>query len=108
MEAIEMGLAVIDLDSLEIVDGFQPFVRPQINPTLTTFCKRLTPIQQTDVDGALTYQEVGEELRTFAVAYADAAWASWGEYDARQLQRDAGFAACPSLLEGVPHFDARK
>lgn len=108
METIEIGLVVIDLESLEIVDEFQRFVRPQINPTLTDFCKQLTSIQQSDVDGALTYQEVGEELRTFAARYLDAAWASWGDYDARQLERDAGYAACPSLLDGLPHFNARK
>jgi 3'-5' exoribonuclease 1 len=108
METIEIGLVVIDLETLEVVDEFQRFVRPQINPLLTDFCKQLTSIQQADVDGALTYQEVGEELRTFATRYPNAAWASWGDYDARQLQRDADFAACPSLLEGLPHFNARK
>jgi inhibitor of KinA sporulation pathway (predicted exonuclease) len=55
METIEFGLVVIDLESLEIVDEFQRFVRPQINPTLTHFCKKLTSIQQADVDGARTY-----------------------------------------------------
>ncbi|MNC04332.1 sporulation inhibitor KapD [compost metagenome] len=108
METIEIGLVVIDLETLEIVDEFQRFVRPQITPALTDSCKRLTSIQQSDVDGARTYQEVGEELRTFASSYANAAWASWGDYDARQLERDAGFAGCPSMLEGLPHFNARK
>ncbi|AWY39040.1 NYN domain-containing protein [Pseudomonas putida] len=41
-------------------------------------------------------------------AYPNAAWASWGDYDARQLERDAAFARRPSLLEGLPHFNARK
>ena len=100
METIEIGLVVIDLESLEIVDEFQRFVRPQINPTLTDFCKKLTSIQQADVDGARTYQEVGEELRTFAGRYPNAAWVSWGDYDARQLERDAGFAGCRSMLAG--------
>ncbi|POA27765.1 MULTISPECIES: 3'-5' exonuclease [unclassified Pseudomonas] len=108
METIEIGLVVIDLETLEIVDEFQRFVRPQINPTLTEFCKRLTSIAQADVDGALTYQEVGDELRTFAAQYPNAGWASWGDYDARQLDRDAGLAGCPSLLEGLQHFNARK
>lgn len=108
METIEIGLVVIDLESLEIVDEFQRFARPQINPILTDFCKKLTSIQQADVDGALTYQDVGDELRTFAASYPSAAWASWGDYDARQLERDAAFAECPSLLESLPHFNARK
>jgi inhibitor of KinA sporulation pathway (predicted exonuclease) len=108
METIEIGLVVIDLETLEIVDEFQRFVRPLINPTLTDFCKKLTSIQQADVDGARTYQEAAQELRTFASCYANAAWASWGDNDARQLERDAGFAGCPSMFEGLPHFNARK
>jgi 3'-5' exoribonuclease 1 len=108
METIEMGLVVIDLESLEIVDEFQRFVRPLINPTLTDFCMKLTSIQQADVDSAGTYAEVGQELGAFIARYPNAAWASWGDYDARQLERDAGFAACPSLLEGLAHFNARK
>lgn len=108
METIEIGLVVIDLESLEIVDEFQRFIRPQINPILTDFCEQLTSIQQADVDSAGTYVEVGEELRAFIARYPNAAWASWGDYDERQLERDAVFAACPSLLEGLPHFNARK
>jgi inhibitor of KinA sporulation pathway (predicted exonuclease) len=44
----------------------------------------------------------------FAARYPNAAWASWGDYDARQLERYAGLAGCPSLLEGLPHFNAMK
>lgn len=49
METIEVGLVVLDLETLEIVDEFQRFVRPQINPTLTDLCRRLTSIQQARV-----------------------------------------------------------
>ncbi|EJM56184.1 3'-5' exonuclease [Pseudomonas sp. GM48] len=59
METIEIGLVVIDLETLEIVSEFQRFVRPLITPTLTDFCKELTSIQQTDVDSSGTYVEVG-------------------------------------------------
>jgi len=108
METIEIGLVVIDLETLEVVDEFQRFVRPRINPVLTDFCKQLTSIQQADVDGASTYAEVGQELAAFIARYPGAAWASWGDYDARQLERDAGLAACPSLLSGLQHFNVRK
>ena len=108
METIEVGLVVIDLETFEIVDEFQRFVRPQINPILTAFCKKLTSIRQEDVDSARSYVEVGQELGALIARYPNAAWASWGDYDARQLERDAGFAACPSLLEGLTHFNAWK
>ena len=45
MEMIEIGLVVIDPETLEVVDEFQRFVRPQINPILTDFCIKLTSIQ---------------------------------------------------------------
>jgi hypothetical protein len=35
METIEVGLVVIDLETLETIDEFQRFVRPQINPILS-------------------------------------------------------------------------
>ncbi|VEF10873.1 exonuclease [Pseudomonas fluorescens] len=108
METIEIGLVVIELETLEVVDEFQRFVQPQVNPILTDFCKKLTSIQQADVDNARTYVEVGQELGAFIARYPDASWASWGDYDARQLERDAALAACPSLLAGLPHFNARK
>ncbi|WP_164659233.1 3'-5' exonuclease, partial [Pseudomonas viridiflava] len=53
MEAIEIGLAVVDLSSLQLVDQFQSFIRPSLHPVLTDFCRRLTTIKQSDVDGAL-------------------------------------------------------
>ena len=46
METIEIGLVVIDLESLEIVDEFQRFVRPQINPTLTDSAKSSPPFNR--------------------------------------------------------------
>ncbi|WP_434588773.1 exonuclease domain-containing protein [Pseudomonas sp. R4-83] len=108
METIEIGLVLIDLETLELVDEFQRFIRPRINPILTDFCKALTSIQQVDVDSAGTYAEVSQELGGFIARYPDAAWASWGDYDARQLERDAALAACPSLLSGLQHFNVRK
>ncbi|MCX2901092.1 3'-5' exonuclease [Pseudomonas mandelii] len=77
-ETIEIGLVVIDLKSLGIVDEFQRFVHPQINPILTYFCKKLTSIQQADVDNAGTFVEVGQELGAFIARYPNAALASEG------------------------------
>jgi inhibitor of KinA sporulation pathway (predicted exonuclease) len=105
METIKIGLVVIDLETLEVVDEFQRFFRPQIHPTLTDFCMRLTSIRQGNVDSARTYVEVGQALGVFIARSPDAAWASWSDYDAGQLERDAKFAACPSLLAGLQHFN---
>jgi len=108
METIEIGLVVLDLHSFEVVDEFQRFVRPSINPRLTAFCATLTSIEQHHVDEAGTYREVAEELAAFTAQYPSAVWASWGDYDAKQLTRDASFAECPAMLDGLLHHNAKK
>ena len=50
-EIIEIG-AVKLTDSFEIIDTYDAFVRPILNPTLSAFCMELTTIQQSDVDAA--------------------------------------------------------
>ncbi|WP_231380578.1 3'-5' exonuclease [Pseudomonas mandelii] len=107
METIEIGLVVIDLETLEIVDEFQRFVRPQINPILTGFCKELTSILQADVDSAGTYVEVGQEIGAFIARYPNAAWASWGTMTQGSLSETQGLLralrcskACPISTPG--------
>ena len=95
------------MELLEIIDEFQRFVRPLINPTLTDFCEK--HIHSTSGRGQLrNLRRVGQELGAFVAQYPNAAWASWGDYDARQLERDSGLAKCPSLLAGLQHFNVRK
>ena len=55
-EIIEIGsvLGKLSLESFEIVDELQIYVRPTINPTLTNFCTDLTGITQDIVDAAKT------------------------------------------------------
>ncbi|RON51772.1 3'-5' exonuclease [Pseudomonas frederiksbergensis] len=108
METIEVGLVVLDLHTLEVVDEFQRFVRPTINPILTTFCTTLTSIEQHEVDAAGTYAQVSQDLAAFTSRYPSAAWASWGEYDAKQLARDAVFGKCPAMLDGLTHHNAKR
>lgn len=52
----------VQTPTLEIVDEFQLLVRHQITPTLTDVCKKLTSVQQANVDSAGTYEAVGQEL----------------------------------------------
>lgn len=108
METIEIGLVVLDLQTFEVVDEFQRFVRPTRKPTLTTFCKSLTSISQHEVDTANTYPAVSEELKLFTAPYASAHWASWGDYDAKQLVRDGTINNCAAMLNGLTHHNAKK
>lgn len=107
METIEIGLVVIDLHKKQKTKSFQSFVRPHLHPVLTPFCKQLTTIAQRDIDSAPSFTDAMQRLRDFITAYDDVAWASWGSYDAVQIQRDGAINQCSAILESIPHFNVK-
>ncbi|TWR89827.1 exonuclease domain-containing protein [Pseudomonas saxonica] len=107
METIEIGLVVIDLHRKQKTKSFQSFVRPHLHPVLTPFCKQLTTIAQRDIDSAPSFTDAMQRLRDFISAYDDVAWASWGSYDAVQIQRDGAINQCSAILESIPHFNVK-
>ncbi|OYT79555.1 MAG: exonuclease [Pseudomonas sp. PGPPP4] len=108
METIEIGLAVVDVRTLETVELFQRYVRPIIHPTLTKFCTRLTSIKQADVDAAQAFPEVATEVTALLQKYPSALWGSWGHYDADQLAADVLRANCRPILPGVAYLDLER
>lgn len=111
METIEVGAVVLDLhQGAAIVSEFCAFVRPMLNPVLTDFCKRLTTINQIDVDSAGTYSEVSQELDDYLAPFRAEGmmWCSWGDYDAKQLEIDAARAGSSPMLEGLKHTNVKK
>ncbi|XP_051956726.1 3'-5' exoribonuclease 1-like [Xyrauchen texanus] len=57
-EIIEFPMVLIDTHTLEIVDSFQEYVKPEVNPQLSNFCVKLTGITQKMVDEANTFHAV--------------------------------------------------
>lgn len=57
-EIIEFPMVLISTHTLEIVDSFQEYVRPEVNPQLSDFCVKLTGITQKMVDEADPFPEV--------------------------------------------------
>ncbi|UEP40695.1 3'-5' exonuclease [Burkholderia sp. B21-005] len=108
METIEIGAAWIAADGV-VLDRFQSFARPIVNPTLTPFCKQLTGITQADVDAAPLFPMAADALRAFVAKNQDASsvWMSWGAWDRTQLERDSARhgVAMPIAL---PHQNAKR
>ncbi len=88
METIEFGAVLVDASTLEVVEEFQTFIKPVRHPTLTPFCTRLTTITQGEVEGAPTFPSAIASVRRF-LGERDALFCSWGDYDRKQLERDA-------------------
>jgi len=86
METIEIGAVKLDIKNYEIIDQFQTFIRPILNPELTDFCKKLTTITQKNVSNAPDFKEAFMSFRRWAGR--PFYYVGWGQYDYRQLRRD--------------------
>ncbi|WP_075259828.1 3'-5' exonuclease [Herbaspirillum camelliae] len=108
MEIIEIG-ACWASPSGEVLQRFQQFVKPLVNPALTPFCRALTGISQHDVDTAPLFATAAEKLFLFAEEHSDpqAVWMSWGAYDQKQLVRDSSLHQVKFPI-AFPHQNAKK
>lgn len=108
METIEIGACWIDANGI-VIDRFQSFVRPALNPKLTDFCTSLTGIAQANVDSAPSFSVASELLRQFTEQYQahDSNWASWGNYDRKQFERDSARHGVAEPID-LPHLNAKR
>ena len=107
MEIIEIGAAKADFDG-NILDCFSCFIRPTDNPVLSGFCTELTGIRQADVDAARPFPEAIAEFNAWLANHQWRAWASWGNYDRRQLEAERSrHGVTPGILE-TPHINLKR
>jgi len=86
-EIIEIGAVFINEDK-EIESEFNAFIKPSVNPILSTFCTELTSITQNNVDGAETFDKVIDRFKAWININEDFILCSWGFYDRRQFEAD--------------------
>lgn len=87
-EIIEIGAYKINRYS-EVTDTFSQFVKPIVNPQLSGFCKKLTSIEQENVDGAQTFDKVIDQFIEWGeIDTEDYVLCSWGHDDAHLLRND--------------------
>ena len=98
MEIIEIGAVLVD-ENFNLIDEFSTFVKPTINPTLTSFCTKLTTITQKDVDDAPYIEEALDSLRSFARQNGFYTFVSWGGFDYRQIKRETALKGIDNVLK---------
>ncbi len=84
-EIIEIGVCTVDLESLAPDQSESILVRPA-RSRVSEFCTRLTTLTQEQVDGGISFGEACSHLRK-AYRSRDRGWASYGDYDRRQFER---------------------
>ncbi|AJO79815.1 MULTISPECIES: exonuclease domain-containing protein [Pseudomonas] len=109
MEIIEIGATLVNREGREM-DHFQRFVRPLRRPMLTPFCRELTHITQAQIDGAQPLSEVWPLFERWLGQHQARleGWASWGDYDRKQLLQEWQRAQLQSLLAQLPHMNLKQ
>ena len=91
IEIIEIGAFLVEIKSLQICFHFHQYVRPVKSSKLTSFCRRLTGIQQSYVDNASYFPEVISQFSQQLAPYPEIVFASWSNFDWRQLNTDCRY-----------------
>ena len=105
MEIIEFPVVLIDTRSMKQVACFHTFIKPEIYPTLTDFCKELTGISQEEVDGGVVLQVAIRQLHSFLleneVFGSNYAFVSCGSFDANAIKWECSYKELfvPSYLK---------
>lgn len=109
MEIIEIGAIWVLADG-SILDCFESCVRPIRHPTLTPFCKALTGISQNEVDRAELFSVVMQSFENFLTAYRHegTVWASWGNYDRKQIDQDCELHNISNPLAQLEHINLKQ
>lgn len=103
-EIIEIGLTVVDLVTRARLTRHRILVRPQ-QSTVSPFCTELTGLSQAEVDNGISFADACAMLTAEHQAGV-LAWASWGEYDRKQFQRQCQTTGTPYPF-GDRHLNAK-
>ena len=109
MEVIEIGASIVTRSGRE-VDHFQRFIRPVRRSLLTPFCRQLTRITQANIDSAMPMTQVWEQFERWLRQHLPhlEAWASWGDYDRKQLQQEWQQKQLNSALAHLAHHNLKQ
>jgi inhibitor of KinA sporulation pathway (predicted exonuclease) len=92
-EIIEIGVCELDVLTTERVSKRSILVRPE-RSTVSPFCTELTTLTQDQVDQGVTFVEACRLLRKDFGA-KDRVWASYGDYDRKQFERQGTYPFGP-------------
>lgn len=91
-EIIEIGLSILNLNTLLVEKNISIMVKPQ-RSKVTKFCTDLTGIRPEDVEDGLTLQEATDTLIK-EYQTNEYIWASWGDFDRYMINRECKAYKC--------------
>ncbi|MBO6505379.1 MAG: exonuclease domain-containing protein [Kordiimonadaceae bacterium] len=108
MEAIELGVVAVDESGVTIGE-YQSYIKPKFTE-LTNYSTSIHNITQSALDSALYLPAVLREFQQWMATLPNTPtrWYSWGSYDIRQLELDAGPERWNVALNLPEHLNAKK
>lgn len=86
-EIIEIGAVLLESVETSPSDEFSAFVKPVVDSTLSDFCRRLTGIEQAQIDAADYFWNVFPKFVEW-IGAQPFRLCSWGAYDLNQFRAD--------------------
>src|SRR5579885_3105474 len=103
-EIIEIGICPLEVTSGRRLERRSILVRPT-RSTVSAFCTGLTAITQEQVEAGIPFAEAcGILVREYRCR--ERLWASWGDYDRRQFERQCAAQGVPYPF-GASHLNAK-
>lgn len=84
-EIIEFPSVVMDVNTLEIIDQIQLYVKPVHHKILSKYCTNLTGIEQHTVDAANTFNSVFTEYNNWVWQYPNSVFITCGDWDLKTM-----------------------
>lgn len=103
-EIIEIGVCALDVGTLRRAERRSILVRPT-RSAVSPYCTQLTTLTQEQVDGGIDFAAVCDILRR-EYRTGDRLWASYGDYDRRQFERQCA-ATAVSYPFGPGHLNVK-
>ena len=92
-EIIEIGVCSLELSTMRRLEKRSILVRPT-RSKVSDFCTKLTTLTQAQVDGGILFADACAILRR-EYSTRDRVWASFGDYDRNQFQRQCEAESIP-------------
>ncbi len=103
-EIIEIGLCPVDVATLTRVERRSLLVKPE-RSSVSPFCTEITTLTQADVEQGLSLADACELLREEYLA-GRRLWASYGNYDRQQFERECAAKGIPYPF-GTGHLNVK-
>lgn len=106
-EILEVGLVAYSLQRDNVIDTFQSYVKPELNPALSAYCKNLLKISQISIDQSLPLRDVTDQINNWLarLQIPDIPTCSWGEEDRQYWDGDLSRSNCINPFVARYHID---